>query len=481
MLHVKLKYRNDMEQLYLYILLIATLPVIAVLAFALCRCRRRLSRCQEAMVRLINENLDMKEKLPAHERPNFMNRGDITPEEFTEIIHNMLKRLMFLSLFFLVAVYPMKAQEKQDTTYLFRFVADKDMFYSPWNGNGEQLARLLKCVDENRSAIESGQMYLLVTSYGTDGNAGQPATEVAKVRRNRVKSELIMRGKVKETHFVTDRSFDAGYTDENGKSLRNIVIVTLPASADKVAEIAGEEAATKVEAYNKEVSGEAERERIAAEKARVQAGEARMKAEEERIRQEEVRIVAEKNEAERKATEAEHTDAKGTTPKIQKEPEQYHVALRANLLRWATLTPDLGLEWRINSSWSIVANGSWTSWSWNDKDRRYAIWEVIPEVRYYIGEQKAWYVGAMFKTGQFNYKLSGTGKQGDLMGGGITGGYQLRLNKALSMDFNIGLGYLNADCEKYNVIDGVRVRQGKESKNWWGPVSASVTLVWTIF
>lgn len=470
-----------MEQLYLYILLIATLPVITVLAFALCRCRRRLSRCQEAMVRLINENLDMKEKLPAHERPNFMNRGDITPEEFTEIIHNMLKRLMFLSLFFLVAVYPMKAQEKQDTTYLFRFVADKDMFYSPWNGNGEQLARLLKCVDENRSAIESGQMYLLVTSYGTDGNAGQPATEVAKVRRNRVKSELIMRGKVKETHFVTDRSFDAGYTDENGKSLRNIVIVTLPASADKVAEIAGEEAATKVEAYNKEVSGEAERERIAAEKARVQAGEARMKAEEERIRQEEVRIVAEKNEAERKATEAEHTDAKGTTPKIQKEPEQYHVALRANLLRWATLTPDLGLEWRINSSWSIVANGSWTSWSWNDKDRRYAIWEVIPEVRYYIGEQKAWYVGAMFKTGQFNYKLSGTGKQGDLMGGGITGGYQLRLNKALSMDFNLGLGYLNADYEKYKVIDGVRVRQGKESKNWWGPVSAGVTLVWTIF
>lgn len=470
-----------MEQLYLYILLIATLPVIAVLAFALCRCRRRLSRCQEAMVRLINENLDMKEKLPAHERPNFMNRGDITPEEFTEIIHNMLKRLMFLSLFFLVAVYPMKAQEKQDTTYLFRFVADKDMFYSPWNGNGEQLARLLKCVDENRSAIESGQMYLLVTSYGTDGNAGQPATEVAKVRRNRVKSELIMRGKVKETHFVTDRSFDAGYTDENGKSLRNIVIVTLPASADKVADIAGEEAATKVEAYNKEVSGEAERERIAAEKARVQAGEARMKAEEERIRQEEVRIVAEKNEAERKATEAEHTDAKGTTPKIQKEPEQYHVALRANLLRWATLTPDLGLEWRINSSWSIVANGSWTSWSWNDKDRRYAIWEVIPEVRYYIGEQKAWYVGAMFKTGQFNYKLSGTGKQGDLMGGGITGGYQLRLNKALSMDFNLGLGYLNADYEKYKVIDGVRVRQGKESKNWWGPVSAGVTLVWTIF
>ena len=66
-----------------------------------------------------------------------------------------------------------------------------------------------------------------------------------------------------------------------------------------------------------------------------------------------------------------------------------------------------------------------------------------------MGEKKAWYLGAMFKAGQFNYKLSGTGKQGNLMGGGITAGYQLRLNKALDLDFNLGLGYLNADYEKY--------------------------------
>lgn len=116
-------------------------------------------------------------------------------------------------------------------------------------------------------------------------------------------------------------------------------------------------------------------------------------------------------------------------------------------MRWATLTPDLGVEWRICPSWGIAVNGSWTSWTWSDKDRRYALWEVAPEVRYYMGEKKAWYLGAMFKAGQFNYKLSETGKQGDLMGGGITAGYQLRLNKALALDFNLGLGYLNADFE----------------------------------
>ena len=162
-------------------------------------------------------------------------------------------------------------------------------------------------------------------------------------------------------------------------------------------------------------------------------------------------------------------------------PTISQLSLRANLLRWATLTPDLGLEWRFCPSWGIAVNGSWTSWSWNDKDRRYALWEVVPEVRYYMGEKKAWYLGAMFKTGQFNYKFSEAGKQGDLMGGGITAGYQLRLNKALALDFNLGLGYLNADFEKYEVIDGVRVRRGNETKDWCGPINAGVTLVWKLF
>ena len=98
-----------------------------------------------------------------------------------------------------------------------------------------------------------------------------------------------------------------------------------------------------------------------------------------------------------------------------------------------------------------------------------------------MGEKKAWYLGAMFKAGQFNYKLSETGKQGDLIGGGIMGGYLLRLNDALSLDFSLALGYLNADYEKYEVIDGVRVRRGNDTKNWWGPVNAGVTLVWTLF
>ena len=102
-------------------------------------------------------------------------------------------------------------------------------------------------------------------------------------------------------------------------------------------------------------------------------------------------------------------------------------------------------------------------------------------MRWYLGETKRGYLGAMFKAGQFNYKLSATGKQGDLMGGGITGGYQLRLSDALSLDFNVAVGCLHADYEQYETIGGVRVRAGKETKNWWGPINAGVTLVWKLF
>ena len=59
--------------------------------------------------------------------------------------------------------------------------------------------------------------------------------------------------------------------------------------------------------------------------------------------------------------------------------------------------------------------------------------------------------------------------------------YQEDAAYQLALDFNLGLGYLNADFEKYEVIDGVRVRRGNETKDWCGPINAGVTLVWKLF
>ena len=376
----------------------------------------------------------------------------------------MSRKIHFLTLFLwlMTATIPVIAQQKADTTYTFRFVPQKDIFYVPWNGNDTELARLLGCIENYKATILDGKLPLLVDGYCNSLGSEARNLATAKTRANRVKSELITRAKIKEENFITHNHATGG----------DFVIVRLTIPANETAAMDAEaEARRRAEAERLETETRAEQERRA----------------EEQRKAEEARLAAEPTVAgrrERQKAEAEKDALQnalaGTLSDI-KITNDYHLFLRANLLRWATLTPDLGLEWRICPSWGIAVNGSWTSWTWSDKDRRYALWEVAPEVRYYMGEKKAWYLGLMFKTGQFNYKLSETGKQGDLTGGGITAGYQLRLNKALTLDFNLGLGYLNADFEKYKVIDGVRVRCGNETKNWCGPINAGVTLVWKLF
>ena len=364
----------------------------------------------------------------------------------------MSRKITFLTLFLwlMTVTFPVIAQQKTDTVYTFRFVPQKDMFYVPWNGNDTELARLLECIENNKTTILDGKLPLLVDGYCNSLGSEAENLATAKIRANRVKSELIIRAEIKEENFITRNHA----TEGDFVTVRLTVPVKGTAATDA-------EARRKAETERLEAEKRAEQERLA----------------EDQHKAEEARLAAEKAEAEKAAQQNTLAD----TPSETKITTDYHLSLRANLLRWATLTPDLGVEWRICPSWGIAVNGSWTSWTWSDKDRRYALWEVAPEIRYYMGEKKAWYLGAMFKAGQFNYKLSETGKQGDLMGGGITTGYQLRLNKALTLDFNLGLGYLNADFEKYEVIDGVRVRCGNETKNWCGPINAGVTLVWKLF
>lgn len=374
----------------------------------------------------------------------------------------MSRKINFLTLFLwlMTATFPAIAQQKADTTYTFRFVPQKDMFYVPWNGNDTELSRLLGCIENYKATILDGKLPLLVDGYCNSLGSEAENLATAKTRANRVKSELIIRAKIKEENFITHNHATEG----------DFVIVRLTIPAKETA-ATDAEVRRRAEAERLETETRAEQERLAEEQR---------KAEEARLADEPTvagRRERQKTEAEKAAQQNTLTD----TPSENKITTDYHLSLRANLLRWATLTPDLGLEWRICPSFGIAVNGSWTSWTWSDKDRRYALWEVAPEVRYYMGEKKAWYLGAMFKAGQFNYKLSETGKQGDLMGGGITTGYQLRLNKALTLDFNLGLGYLNADYEKYEVIDGVRVRCGNETKDWCGPINAGVTLVWKLF
>ncbi len=393
------------------------------------------------------------------------------------------KQLLLITALLFIWELPVIAQQPTDTTYIFRFVPNDDMFYVPWNGNDRSLHQLLNILEKNKKQLQAGQMYISVSSYAASANDILTSERMAYIRNNRIKSELITQRGLTEQMFVTDRAILSSYGKEK---LRNVVVVTFPASVEKVAEIAGIEAARRVENYNKERSGKAERERLFIEQAAREKAEAERLAKEQAERehlaaQEKARKQAETERLAAEREEKERAETERLAAEAAAKAKAHSLSLRANLLRWGTLTPDLGVEWRLNRHVGILVNGSYTSWTWNSNDHRYALWEIAPEARYYIGKEKRGYIGAIYKAGSFNYKLSEIGKQGNLMGGGLMGGYQLKLNKALNLDFSLALGCLHADYDKYIVIDGIRVRQGKETKNWWGPISAGVTLVWNVF
>lgn len=412
--------------------------------------------------------------------------GTVT-DEFIQIINNMLKRMILLPLL-LLALLPLQASGvrgtygvmDEDTCYVFRFKPGTDTFFVPYRGNEDELKRLGETLAKHAAPLRDGQLYIGVSSYAATPSRRYSAARMAYLRCSRVKSELIAHHGISERMFVTDRLLPSLYAD----SLSDVVVVVFPAGVAKVAAIAGKEAAARVSTYIKEVYGDPEAERLAAERA------AREREEQERQRLAAEQSAAERAEKERLQAEAERRAAEKerlaaeefARRQAEANARPYALALRANLLRWATLTPDLGVEWRINRNVGILVNGSWTSWSWDNKNRRYALWRVSPEVRYYIGKEKRGYLGAMYHVGEFNYKPGDTGKQGDLQGGGITGGWQLPLNRVLSLDFHAALGYTRADYDKYNVTDGVKVRaESGVKKNYWGVNQLGVTLVWRAF
>ena len=415
-------------------LLVLCLAVIAVLAAVIVRQRRLINLKNKYIARYVGQYLSFKyNELP--ELCKWYSGPELTQMELIKVMH-LLKKMLY-GCVLLLPTLPAVAQERTDTTYVFRFVPTDDMFYVPFGGNGAELERLENCVERYYDEIRAGFMPLRVDGYSCSESDRQTNLQTAKLRSNRIKSELITRQGLTEDCFITK--------NHAGKGDYVTVRLTIPKEEEKPA--------VPDETEKSDNAFVAKEKETPAEEPQTQSVQAEQPATTETMQ----------------TPESLPTGEVGGTGSF---------SLRANLLRWATLTPDLGIEWRINRLWGILVHGSWTSWSWSNKDRRYALWEVSPEVRHYMGKEKRGYLGAMYKAGAFNYKLSATGRQGDLMGGGITGGYGLRLNDALSLDFNLAVGCLHADYEKYEVIDGVRVRQGKESKNWWGPINAGVTLVW---
>ena len=115
-----------------------------------------------------------------------------------------------MTLLLAVLLLPLAAREAADTVYVFRFVAGDGMFYVPWGGNGEELERLEEVVARHRERILAGEVSLRVDGYCSSGEDEAARLAMARIRSNRVKSELILRQGLNEGCFVTRNHADGG-------------------------------------------------------------------------------------------------------------------------------------------------------------------------------------------------------------------------------------------------------------------------------
>lgn len=359
------------------------------------------------------------------------------------------------------------SDREPDKKVTFHFYVGNEAFIFPGRENEKLFNDACKFMDTHRAGIEQGKMHIEV--FGHCGQGGTDDQRRASVKRmsNYVKGEFIHRKKAAENNFTTRNSIQS-----YSSAKPNVVVVSfiIPVDSSKIEA----EAKANAERLAAEQAKEEQARRLAAERA------AKEKAETERLAQEEAeaqRIEAERLAQER--TNAEQAERQALALKKMRHP--YKLALRTNLLHWLAATPNIGVEWRPASVFSLLVDADWAPWRWNNKLNYYRIWNLQPQVRFHMGAKRAFYLGGEFHTGELNWKTKTKGTQGDFIGGGLVAGYRLKLNRSLDLDFNLGAGYTSYDYDKYEDVDGFLFPYDKGlNKKYWGLTSAGVSLVWKL-
>ncbi|MDL2320668.1 DUF3575 domain-containing protein, partial [Alistipes sp. OttesenSCG-928-B03] len=233
---------------------------------------------------------------------------------------------------------------------------------------------------------------------------------------------------------------------------------------------------------------EAEKAAAAREKELEKAAREKEKTAQAKEREKEKAAAARTKEIERAKSDAEKQRNKPAPRQVASRSGAAGVpafSLRTNLLHWLALVPNAGFEWRVSRTVGVRLDGGWSGWEAGKgiSAKYHRLFYANPEVRFYFSAQSKFYLGVGGTMGQFNIKLGDkTGYQGDAWGASASAGYMLRLTRALSMDFNIGLGYMDFRYDTFRTDeDGMRIYKLKNRHSGlFGPTQCGVTLVWRL-
>lgn len=172
------------------------------------------------------------------------------------------------------------------------------------------------------------------------------------------------------------------------------------------------------------------------------------------------------------------------------------VGIKTNLLYgFGTFTPNLGLEIGLGKRTSLdLAGGyNWFNLQGSLENNKKAVhWIGQAEFRYFLCQRfNGHYFGVHALYSQYNisqhelFLLFGKGSknyryEGDAFGGGLSYGYQFLLGRSWNLDLSIGIGYARLKYNQYNCPKCGDKVEGKQTKNYFGPTKAAISLIYII-
>lgn len=177
------------------------------------------------------------------------------------------------------------------------------------------------------------------------------------------------------------------------------------------------------------------------------------------------------------------------------------VAVKSNLLYWATATPNIGAEVALADRWTLEVAGGYNPWTFNsEKNQKIKHWMISPEARYWFCESfhghfigvnanyAQYNIGAMpipklfveFRsTAPKNENFKNSRINGWAVGAGITYGYQFIIAPRWNLELTAGLGIWYTEYDRYESRKCGLFEQAVR-KHAFGPTSLGVSFIYMI-
>ncbi len=172
------------------------------------------------------------------------------------------------------------------------------------------------------------------------------------------------------------------------------------------------------------------------------------------------------------------------------EEKPVTVQLRTNGLYWLGLSPNIGAEVQTDMGLAFQLDymGAW--WNCFRKHKFWSNYAFHAEARYYLGAKKqenpykGHHIGVYAILATYDFEFGNTGYQSNDLSKtwsiGATYGWTKPLNRHLSLDFTLGLGFLQSTYDVYIPQNDKYIRMNTKRMRFFGPTKVEVSLVWNI-